>query len=131
MKEKDISPTIWKSDEAYALYLEFIDRKGDPVKQAEITINTLFDIAEAADCGVDEVFEILTGAELIQLLRERRLSPWILLHSVKFSQFFATTLPEERIIIESIIRPKYWAEKFQKNPNSIELMRKYTKELNL
>lgn len=132
MKEKDIAPSIWNSDQVYAIYLEFLDRKGDPKKQAEITINTLFDIAEAAECSVGDVFDVLTPNETIQLMRERRLSPWILLNSKKFMEFFVQQVsPEERIIMESIIRPNYWAEKFQSRPNDRELMRTYVSELNL
>jgi len=50
MKEKDISPTIWTNDQVYALYLEFLDRRATPISQAKITINTIFNIADAADC---------------------------------------------------------------------------------
>lgn len=132
MKEKDISPTIWNNDQVYAIYLEFLDRQGDPKKAAETTINTLFDIADAARCDVSEVFGVLTPSETIQLLRERRLSPWILLHSKKFLQFFVECVSsEERIIIESIIRPKYWGEKFKKRADDVALMKMYVTELNL
>lgn len=132
MKEKDISPSIWNNDQVYAIYLEFLDRKGDPKKQAQITIDTLFDLAEAAKCDVSDVFTVLTPSEVIQLLRERRLSPWILLNSEKFRLFFADCVsPEERIIMESIIRPNYWAEKFQSRPEDRQLMKTYVSELNL
>lgn len=132
MKEKDISPTIWNNDQVYALYLEFLDRKGDPQKQAQVTIDTLFDIADAADTDPGDVFNILTPSEVIQFLRERRLSPWVLLNSKKFMEFYVNRVSaEERIIMESIIRPKYWGEKFQKHPQAVEMMRKYVAELNL
>lgn len=132
MKDKDISPAIWNNDQVYALYLEFLDRQGDPKKAAETTINTLFDVAEAADCEVGDVFDAMTPSEVIQLLRERRLSPWVLLNSRKFMKFFVERVsPEERIIMESIIRPNYWGEKFKKLTSEVELMRKYVSELNI
>ena len=132
MKERDIHPTIWCTDQAYSLYLEFLDRKGDPFKHAEITINTLFDIAEAANCEVGEVFNVMTSNEVIQFLRERQLSPWILLNSKKFMEFFVSKVTsEEKIIIESIIRPSYWSEKFQKCPDVVTRMREYVTELSL
>lgn len=132
MKEKDIAPSIWNNDQVYAIYLEFLDRRGDPKKQAEVTINTLFNLAEAAGCDVGDIFTVLTPSETIQLLRERRLSPWILLNSKKFKQFFVQKVsPEERIVMESIIRPNYWAEKFKARPSDRELMKTYVSELNL
>jgi len=132
MREKDIAPAIWNSDAVYAIYLEFLDRKGDPNKQAEITINTLFDIAEEHECEVSDVFDVLTPNEVIHYLRQRRLSPWVLLNSKKFQQFFINKVsPEERIIMESIIRPHYWGQKFESRPDARELMRTYVSELNL
>ena len=133
MKERDIAPTMWTMDEMYSQYLEFLDRRGDPSKQAQVTINTLFDIADAAQCEIWEVFDILTANEVIQLFRQRRLSPWLLLHSKeKFLPFFANKLSnEERIILETIIRPAFWAEKFRKNPKAVEAMKRYVSELKL
>lgn len=132
MKERDIAPSIWNSDAVYAIFLEFLDRRGDPKKQAKTTIGTLYDVAEEMECDVSEVFDHITSSHLIQLLRERRLSPWILLNSEKFQQFYVNKVsPEERIIMRSIIRPHYWAEKFQARPDDRGLMRTFVSKLNL
>lgn len=132
MREHDIHPTIWTKDQVYSLYLEHMDKKIPPEKRAETTINTLFDIAEAASVSVENVFDTLTPSDLIQLLRERRVSPWILLNSSKFSRFFKEkTSVDDRIIMESIIRPKYWKEKFEKNPDIVKQMKAYVRELNI
>lgn len=132
MREKDISPTIWTNDQVYSLYLEYLDRRGKPEKHAEITINTLFDIAEDNDVDIKDVFTITAPNQIIQLLRQRKISPWILLNSSKFATFFVQrTNPEERIIIESIIRPTYWKTKFEKHPDVIKKMKKYVQELHL
>ena len=132
MKEKDISPTIWTNDQVYAIYLEYLDRRASPISQAKITIDTLFKISEAAECDVSEIFDILEPNEVITLLRERRFSPWILLFSHKFKHLLIhKASDEQRIIMESIIRPQYWAGKFKKNPNDVELMKKYVDELDI
>lgn len=132
MKQKDMSPTIWTNDQVYSQYLEFLDRKGDPHQLAQITINTLFKISDAAECDVSNIFSVLTANEVIQLLRQRRMSPWILLLSKKFTEFYCNNVSsEERIIIESIIRPEYWAEKFKNNPQIVNTMRQYISELGL
>lgn len=132
MKEYDISPTIWTNDQVYALYLEQMDKKLTPEKHAEITVNTLFDLAEDYDVDVSDVFQNVPPAEIIQLLRARKLSPWILLNSRKFGAFYKQrTSTEERIVIDSIIRPPYWKKKFDSNPEKVEAMRKYVSELTL
>lgn len=132
MTERDIAPTIWTSDQVYALYLEYMDKKISPQKHAEITINTLFDHAEKAEVGVESVFDTLTAHDVIQMLRERRLSPWILLNCPSFTRFFKEkTTPEERIVMESIIRPVYWKDKFLKHPEIVQQMKVYVRELKL
>ena len=132
MKEKDISPTIWTNDQVYSMYLEFMDRKVSPKRHAEITINTLFDLAEEHECDVSELFNVLTPNEVIELLRNRRISPWILLHSKKFKEFFINkTSNEEKIIMETIIRPPYWKMKFDKHPEKVKIMQLYVSELKL
>ncbi len=100
MKEKDISPTIWANDQVYAIYLEYLDRRSTPAQQAKITVDTLFKIADAAECEVSDVFTILEPNEVISLLRERRISPWLLLFSPKFKDFLVNhTTPEQRIVM--------------------------------
>ena len=132
MNEKDISPTIWTNDQVYAMYLEFLDRQCDPHQMAQITINTLFEVCEAAECDVSELFDVLTANEVIHLLRQRRLSPWVLLLSPRFVEFYGKKVSsEERMAIESIIRPSYWKTKFSKNPDTVKQMRKYVAELGL
>ena len=132
MKKEDISPTIWTNDQVYSIYLEYLDRRAAPAHQAKITVNTLFKIADEKECDVSEVFEILEPNEVIDLLRERRLSPWLILFSGKFKQMLINeTTTEQRIIMETIIRPKYWAEKFTKHASDVELMKKYIEELGL
>lgn len=132
MKEYDIPPSMWTHDQVYAKYLEYLDHKCDPYQLAQVTINTLFDVADAAGCDVQQVFEQLTPNEVIQLLRQRRLSPWILLVSQRFTQFFKNHCnSDQRITIESIIRPSHWKQKFADNPQTVEHMKQYARELNL
>lgn len=132
MTEKEILPPMWDKDQVYAIYLEFLDMQGNPKKQAETTINTLFQAADAAECEVEEIFEVLTPNDVMQLLRQRRLSPWLLLNSKKFMKFFVERLSSgEQIVMESIIRPNHWAEKFKKRPKDVELMKRFVSELKL
>lgn len=132
MKERDISPTIWTNDQVYTLYLEYMDSRVPSIKHAEITINTLFDLADELSVDVENVFQTINPNKLILLLRQRKLSPWILLNSSKFRDFFVQkTSSEEKIIIESIIRPQYWKKRFEMQPNEITTMKKYVAELHL
>jgi len=132
MKDRDISPTIWTNDQVYSLYLEYIDRKMTPLRHVEITINTLFDLADDKDVNIDDIFSIVTPNEIIQLLRQRKLSPWFLLNSAKFKEFFINkTTSEEKIVMESIIRPKYWKDRFDSGGKILTQIQFYASELHL
>lgn len=132
MREKDIPATIWTNDQVYTMYLEFLDRKATPLSRAKTSVATFFKVANEHNVEVEEVFNVLEPTEVISLLRERRMSPWILLNSTKFTQFYLNECsPEQRIIIESIIRPAYWAKQFESHPDDLALMRKMVEELSL
>lgn len=132
MTEKKIQPVIWVNNEIYQSYLEFIDKKADPDKEAQRTIDYLFNIADEFECEVGEVFEYLIANDVIQMLTRRQLSPWILLHSPKFKQFLIhKTTTDERVVMETIIRVDYWAKKLAKHPEVVARMKRYTRELDL
>jgi len=132
MVKANIDPKFWTAGGAYRKYLDFITRKIPAQNLAEITIKTMFDLAEAGDVDVANVFTLLMPNEVIQLLSQRRLSPWVLLRSKKFGTFIKEkTSSEERIIMESIINPDYWATRFKKNPKDTEIVEQYIAELGL
>ncbi len=132
MQEKDIPPVIWVNNEIYSSYIEFIDKRSDPNKQALQTIEYLFKIADEFQVDVAEVFSYLEPNDVILMLHRRQLSPWILLHSQKFKEFLINkTTDQEKIALEAIIRPDYWAEKKIQNPDIVVQMKKYVRELDL
>ena len=134
MVQRDYPPTMWLIDEVYTEYMEHLYYKIPPQQHAEITTETLLKIADAADCDVSEVFDILNPSEMIEFVKQRKLSPWILLNSSKFFKFLVETKKEnveQYIILESLIRPKYWAKRFEKRPDIVEFMKKIVAGLEL
>ena len=133
MSTDDIAPTLWTMDQAYQLYINWMDRKELPQKHAAITVETLFQLCDEYEIEhVGDIFDHVEPNDIIQLLRQRRLSPWILLKSSKFKHFFVDVCSnEERLIMETIIRPKYWGTKFAENPDEVARMKTYVAELSL
>lgn len=132
MHEKDLTPTIWTNDTVYAIYIEFLDRNTTPLHQADITINTLFEQAEKYQVDVSNIFKVIHPVDVINLLRERRVSAWILLFSIEFKKFYMErTTPEQKIILDNLIRRPYWTEKLKKHTNEITKIKEIIKELNI
>jgi len=131
MSDKQISPMMWCKDECYSLYLEWIDRKSDPLDQAVNTVDTLYKIAEAAEMPVQRVFSVVNHREVMHLIRQRQLSPWLLLCSSQFKAFLAALSGPEREELMNLIGYNYWAEKFQANPKVVDHMKMIAKELGI
>lgn len=131
MVNLDMQPLLWTNDQVYATFIEYMDKKVPANKNAQITINTLFDFAAALNCEIYEVFNHIDPNECIQLIRQRKLSPWLLLKSSKFFTFLGKLSQDQKIVMETIIRPKYWSEKLNSNPEIVEQMKKFVKELGI
>ena len=132
MVRDKIEPIYWTEDIVYGKYLEYVSRKLPTEKLIEITVKTIFDIADAGEVDASEVFDVVTPNDVIQLLHQRRVSPWILLNSKKFAHFFMNnTSGEERVILESIINPEYWTNRFKTHPKDLELAKKCVRALEL
>lgn len=132
MKDKDISPVLWTNDQVYASYIEYLDRTVPPLKQSEISINTLLEYADNHKIDVSGVFGVMTPGEIIDLLSKRKLSPWLLLFSTKFKELYMNKAsPEQKIKMDTLIRHEYWSKKLKKHQPDTLVIKKYVQELNI
>lgn len=131
MVTRNMSPMLWCRDECYSLYLEWIDRTSDPLDQAAVTIDTLYKISEAAETTVGGVFAFLNYREVMQLIRQRLLSPWLLLCSKEFKTFLTALGASEKDELLNLIGYSYWAEKFEANPKVVEQMKLLAAEMGI
>jgi hypothetical protein len=122
MVKNKIDPKFWTSAVAYGKYLEWVTRMLPAQKLIEVTVNTFFDFADEHEIPVGNIFEEIAPNDVIQMVQQRRISPWILLNSKKFAIFFRDkTNSEERVILESIINPDYWMKRFESHPDDLKL----------
>lgn len=129
MKSKDIGPELWTKDQAYGIYLEHMEHHIDPNISVKITSETLEKLSNEYNCEISDVFAKSDKNEIIQLIRERRLSPWILLRSVKFKAFLSSCSESQLDIVQNLIDGRHWTKKFQDNPKVTKLMTMCAKEL--
>lgn len=132
MCDKDISPMMWRRDQCYSMYLEWMDTRIDPLEQVKTSIETLFDIAEKEGIkNLHEVFGVLGVAQLAELVRLRKLSPWFLFCSRKFSEFLKTLSIEDTVELSAIINPTYWTAKLQEHKATVNEIMNINKEMGL
>lgn len=123
MIELQYPPTLWTCDEVYSLYVQRLDAVTTPKELVNISLKTLFDLSVDYDCDISEIFEHISGSYVAQLLRERKVTPWLLLRSKKFKQFLinlSKSFPEQYIILETLINPSVWATRFQQHPKIVQ-----------
>ena len=127
MSERGISPTLWTRNESYRFFIEWNDKVSSPEYQAEVTVDTLYKLADQYGISIHDVFIRLKPREIIQFIRERRMSMWILLHSSVFKQHLQTYDIEDRKELNKLVDFEYWADVLHKKEN--EQIRTFMKEL--
>lgn len=110
MAQKQISPSLWTRNESYRFFIEWNDKLSTPAYQAEVTVDTLYKLADSHGIGVHDVFARVHPRELIQMIRERRLSMWLLLHSSVFKQRLQEFDPEDKKELGRLVDFEYWAD---------------------
>ena len=115
MIEKEIAPILWTHSECYAIYLQWNDNKSPALEQVDISVNTILDLAEQSELSPVALFNLLHIRDIIQLLQERKLSPWFLLCSKKFKTKLAEATIEDNKELLKLIGINYWAAKLEDN----------------
>lgn len=132
MVNKGFSPTMWTNNEVYTIYLEFCDRKVPPIEQATLSIDTLLKYTAEHGIELHEVFDKINIQDIIHLLHVRKLSPWLLLVSKSFrNAYINRTTDEQKIILESMIRPSYWPEKMAQHPEDVAKIKLMVNEMGI
>jgi hypothetical protein len=126
-------PTSWSSDDVYVNYIQNLDKNYPPSQQAQDTTRTLHELASMFGCTVTEVFDHLRPGDAIMLLKARKLTPWVMLLSKRFSDYVQHKLSREQrsIITDTVINPSLWKKKFMENPEDVKAMKQIVADLGL
>lgn len=131
MVAQGISPALWTRNDCYELYIEHLDKKADPYRQAEMTLTELMKLASKLECDVSEVFEKLHYGEIMTLLNQHKLSPWILFCSNRFKERLAKLDEGEKTTLMRTIGVTYWAHKLEEKPAVVQDMKLLVTEVGL
>lgn len=130
---KGLLPNTWLNIELYDAYVDYFDNTISPSKLAELTLKTIYTLANIFECEISEVFDNLEVHEVAQLINERKLSPWILLNAKSFIKFLNRISKDKQdvILLNSVLDSETWYNKFSKDPKSVNKMRQVCKEIGL
>lgn len=134
----DVDPTLWCRADAYAIYLKWDDKSSDPIIEVQDSINYLFDICEKEGVltseGAPDITKILShlGAQrIIILVRQKRLTPWLLFCAPSFSPILKSLDSGERAALDGIINAEYWSKKFSANKSIVASVKEIATEIGL
>lgn len=127
----DLSPEHWMRDDVYVKYLEYIDKTMSADEQIKFCVDYIMKLCDAVECDTSELFHNLEAMEVMQLIRDRKLSPWILMHSDGFRQWLLRQDSEVQSRMMDLIRPVYWKFRFQKEPAGVATAKKIAKALGI
>lgn len=126
-----LSPEHWLRDDVYAKYLEYIDKTMTGVEQIKMCTDYILKLSDALDCDLCDLFDHLEPPEVMQLVRDRKLSPWILLHSRQFKVWLIRQDNDIQLRLQDLIRPVYWKLRFSKEPAAVDQAKKITKAMGI
>jgi hypothetical protein len=131
MVKQGISPALWTRPECYSQFIEHLDKKSDPYMLGEQTIETLLELSERLKVEPSKIFEELKYGEVLELLAQRRISPWFLFCSAGFKAWTSKLDSSERDNMYRQIGIGYWADALERKPKVVEDMKMLATELGL
>lgn len=132
MVEKELKPEQWCNPLAYAFYIENIDKYIKPSRQIELSVNTVMDIAEMYEVEPSEFFDVISPPDMISLITSREMSPWFVLNSKKFMEFYKTVLDNHyKRKMSILIDGEHWSRKMRLYPDVRDMAKECVAELGL
>lgn len=115
MAERNVLPQHWYHPDIYDVFIDHLDNDVSMKVHTRITLTSLDKIAIAFECKIGEVFSLLKAGDLVNLIKSRNISPWVLLLSPKFKTFISTCNSYESSLIQEAINIKRWKLVMSKN----------------
>ena len=131
MVNAKIAPALWRRNEAYQIYLEHFDKRTDPISQATITLETILALAEGLECEPGEVFGKFQVGDILELIQQRRLSPWLLFCSRSFKDWYQGLHSADRSALMKSIGIDYWANKMENKPAVVAELKEIAESIGL
>lgn len=131
MIEAEVAPVLWCREQCYALYLEWTDKMSDPLDEVQQSLNYLFDICDKEEVGIKTIFNHLGPQRVLSLVRQRRLTPWLLFCSPSFGAFLRTIDKTQLKVFNAVVNASYWGNRFQTERAIIANIKTIINELEL
>jgi hypothetical protein len=131
MVEQKLAPALWRRNEPYQIYLDYMNKLAPPIEQATRTIETIMTLAEGFGCEYGEVFAKLPVGQVVELIQQRRFSPWLLFCSKSFKSWVSELHHVDRSFLMSSIGVDWWAIMLERDPETVRYLKQIAEELGI
>lgn len=131
MVKLDIPPVIWTHDAIYTEWIRSTTAEKSPLKI--VKQSTMFLMSHAEDNGfdIDQLFSHVSSSEVSDWIQTSKISPWFLLGSSKFKNWYATLDADDKNYFSRAFNPSEWIEKVRSNPKTMTTIKAIVAELGL
>lgn len=110
---RDYNPPMWLMPDVYGEWLGYLEKNETPLDCFNKSVLTLLDYSDAADVDVSEVFNVILPTEVIHYVKCKKLSPWFLLNSEKFKEYYRNRIKgSDKVVFDALIDTKRWTTIF-------------------
>ena len=132
MKEYDIAPTLWTHSEIFDIYYLWVDCQLDALSQVQATVETIYQLMEIFNIkDAKTAIGKLQSRELVELLRNRKISSYLVLCSSVFKDIISNMDEGDRNEIMSIVNIEQISKKFDTDKKLHNDIKEIVKALNL
>jgi hypothetical protein len=131
MVDGSITPDLWCREQCYSTYLDYMDTREKPLDQVAASIQCLMDLADSQGVEYSKIIAHLGVQGTLQLIVQRKLSPWFLFHSSTAQELIRTLTIEEKKAYDQVIKFSMWAERLQENAAIREEIKSIVREVGL
>lgn len=131
VSSNDMSPSLWCRSDLYSQYLDRYLSDLDPYDQVANGVEWLMRLGEEDHRDPATVLSQLAPPELVEAVRKRKLTPWLMLNSnVAITAMKEADAGSRKQIFE-LINVEHWAGKFAKQPEDRVAIKNILAELGL
>lgn len=132
MVDRDIAPNLWTHEKAYSLFIEHFDNYVPVMQQVDSTVNWIMKLSDGLDVETGEIFNHIEPKMILDLIKLRHITPWVLLNSNTFLKTVQMRFSvEQKQTFNNIVRLPYWKLRFTRNPDVVTNIKKIVNALGL
>jgi len=121
----------WPKDSVYFMFLKKHIEEEHHERAIERTFLQMEQWSSQNGCEFNKFFEHVNTFEATALIKSGRISPWVLYLSDGGGKLLDSFSEEQMVMIEDVITPTIWRDKFLNNKENVKIIKSALKEANI